>query len=133
MPPEKQKVTIVPQVKTHNLNKDVKFLLIACDGIWDCRSSQETVNFFTKTLWKDKKKPISQPCAKEELADAVGQLFLENCTKPDEARPDGKDNMSCVLIEFKKGFDKVAGTLSKPAGKPTAAQKNSAPKKTQTK
>ena len=82
-------------------------------------------NFFTKTLWKDKKKPISQPCAKEELADAVGQLFLENCTKPDEARPDGKDNMSCVLIEFKKGFDKVAGTLSKPAGDRKSTRLNS--------
>lgn len=40
LPPEKQMVTIVPQVRVHNINKDTKFLILACDGIWDCKSSQ---------------------------------------------------------------------------------------------
>lgn len=65
LPPEKQKVTIVPQVKTYNINKDTKYLLIACDGIWDCKSSQETVNFFTKKLWTDYKRDFNSLCSKE--------------------------------------------------------------------
>ena len=53
------------------------------------------------------------------LADALGELFIENCPKDSEPIV-GKDNMSCILIEFKKGYDKItAPQVSKPAGKPT--------------
>lgn len=132
LPPEKQKVTIVPQVTMHSLNKDTKFLILACDGIWDCRTSQQTVDFFWRNLWTDKKQPTTRLCPKEELADSVGTLFLENCASKDGGKEEGKDNMSCVLIEFKKGFDK-AKPLGGPAGKPSGLQPKGAPTKAPTK
>ena len=68
LPPEMQKVTIVPQVHIQNLNKDCKFLILACDGIWDCKSSQQTVDFFTKKLWSEHKHPFTKLCSKEDVA-----------------------------------------------------------------
>lgn len=74
----------MPQVTTHALNRDTKFLILACDGIWDCRTSQHTVDFFTRRLWTDSKQPMSRLCPKDELAAAVGTLFLENCPGKDK-------------------------------------------------
>ena len=36
LPPEKQAVTVVPDVTTRNRTKDDMFIMVACDGIWDC-------------------------------------------------------------------------------------------------
>ena len=38
-PKELQGVTCVPEIKTQEFNDKVDFLIIACDGIWDCLSS----------------------------------------------------------------------------------------------
>jgi serine/threonine protein phosphatase PrpC len=50
IPVEAQMITCVPEIKTVKLSADDKFLVIACDGIWDCLTSQESVDFFTKNL-----------------------------------------------------------------------------------
>lgn len=38
-PKELQAVTCVPEIKTHPFNENCDFLIIACDGIWDCLTS----------------------------------------------------------------------------------------------
>jgi serine/threonine protein phosphatase PrpC len=43
-------ITCVPEIKKVNLTADDKFVVIACDGIWDCLTSQESVDLFTKTI-----------------------------------------------------------------------------------
>jgi serine/threonine protein phosphatase PrpC len=34
-----QMITAMPEVKIEKLTPDVQFLILACDGIWDCLSS----------------------------------------------------------------------------------------------
>ena len=36
---DEQKVSCVPEIKTHPIDDSCKFLIIACDGIWDCLTS----------------------------------------------------------------------------------------------
>ena len=36
---EKQMITCVPECKTTSFQKEDDFLIIACDGIWDCKTS----------------------------------------------------------------------------------------------
>jgi serine/threonine protein phosphatase PrpC len=36
---EAQMITCVPEIKKIDMTADDKFLIIACDGIWDCLSS----------------------------------------------------------------------------------------------
>ena len=33
-------VTAVPEIVVKPLHKDIKFLVLACDGIWDCKTSE---------------------------------------------------------------------------------------------
>ena len=38
-------VTAYPEVIVETLNGDHDFMIIACDGIWDCMTSQQAVDF----------------------------------------------------------------------------------------
>ncbi len=44
IPVENQMITCVPEIKIEKLNKNHDFLVIACDGIWDCLTSQECIS-----------------------------------------------------------------------------------------
>jgi len=44
-PPENNAVTAYPDVKRYTITKDTNFLICACDGIWDCMTSQVAVDF----------------------------------------------------------------------------------------
>lgn len=43
-------VTAYPDVKVVQLHKDIEFIILACDGIWDCKTSDEVVQHFRKLL-----------------------------------------------------------------------------------
>ncbi len=36
---DKQMITVVPEIKSEKLSPDTDYLVIACDGIWDCLTS----------------------------------------------------------------------------------------------
>ena len=48
----KMAVSSYPEVKIVEIKADTEFIICACDGIWDCMTSQEAVNFVYKA--KDK-------------------------------------------------------------------------------
>jgi serine/threonine protein phosphatase PrpC len=56
LPAEKQMITAFPEIKVEKIVSDSEFLIIACDGIWDCLTSQEAVNFVSEKLIKNKGK-----------------------------------------------------------------------------
>ena len=43
--PADQMITAQPDVRRFELAADDEFMVLACDGIWDCMSSQECVDF----------------------------------------------------------------------------------------
>ncbi|KAL8458932.1 hypothetical protein ACS0TY_036426 [Phlomoides rotata] len=50
LPAEQQIVTANPDITTVELSEDDEFLIIACDGIWDCMSSEQAVAFVKEQL-----------------------------------------------------------------------------------
>lgn len=52
LPPEKMAVSAVPEIKIHQITSQAEFLIIACDGIWDCMTSQEAVDYVVKARQK---------------------------------------------------------------------------------
>ena len=52
MEAHKMAVSAYPDVKTVQISKDHDFIICACDGIWDCMTSQEAVNFVKEALLK---------------------------------------------------------------------------------
>lgn len=43
--PEETMVSVVPEIIVEPMKPDHEFLIIACDGIWDCMTSQQAVTF----------------------------------------------------------------------------------------
>ena len=92
--PEEQIISNMPEIKIEKLSDDVDFIVIACDGIWDCKTNQEVCDFFTDKFNNDPHGKIS---------GFIENLFDE-IIAPDVYTDTGVgcDNMSCIVIEFKK-------------------------------
>lgn len=45
LPQEEQIITAFPDVRVEKISNEADFFIIACDGIWDCMSSQVAVDF----------------------------------------------------------------------------------------
>ncbi|XP_012450275.1 probable protein phosphatase 2C 60 [Gossypium raimondii] len=90
LPAEKQIVTANPDINTIELCDDDDFLVLACDGIWDCMSSQKLVDFIHEQLQYESKLSV------------VCERVLDRCLAPSTATGEGCDNMTMVLVQFKK-------------------------------
>ena len=93
---EEQMITCVPEVKKVPLTADDKFVVIACDGIWDCLTSQACVDVLSKSV-KARKQSDKTPKVIEDMFD---QILCKDVTSPD-CDGSGTDNMTCVLIELR--------------------------------
>lgn len=90
-------ITCVPEIKKVELTSDDKFLVIACDGIWDCLTSQQCVDLLAKSI-KARKAPQQNSKVVEDMFD---QIICKDIHSPD-SDGSGTDNMTCILIEIKK-------------------------------
>ncbi|PKY00904.1 protein phosphatase 2C [Aspergillus campestris IBT 28561] len=93
--PEQQIVTAYPDVTVHELTDDDEFLVIACDGIWDCQSSQAVVEFVRRGI-----------AAKQDLY-RICENMMDNCLASNsETGGVGCDNMTMVVIGLLNGRTK---------------------------
>ncbi|KAK5992353.1 Protein phosphatase 2C-like protein [Cladobotryum mycophilum] len=93
--PENQIVTAFPDVEEHELTDEDEFLVLACDGIWDCQSSQAVVEFVRRGI-----------AAKQEL-DKICENMMDNCLASNsETGGVGCDNMTMVIVGFLNGKTK---------------------------
>ena len=90
MSPEQQAVTAHPEITIEDYDKDCEFIVIACDGIWDCLTSQETVDVFSKKL------KALEP--NQSISTAIGEVFEQIIPEKVEADTVGLDNMTCAVI-----------------------------------
>ncbi|CAL9161850.1 probable protein phosphatase 2C 11 [Musa acuminata AAA Group] len=98
LPVEKQIVTANPDVNNVELCDDDDFIVLACDGIWDCMSSQQLVNF------------IHEHINKETSLSAVCEKVLDRCLAPSTLGGEGCDNMTMILVQFKKPINSNAAS-----------------------
>jgi len=95
LPPESQIVTAFPDVQLHELSDDDEFLVVACDGIWDCQSSQAVVEFVRRGI-----------VAKQELT-SIAENLMDNCLASNsETGGVGCDNMTVIIVGLLKGKSK---------------------------
>ncbi|KAI3455221.1 hypothetical protein Pfo_011884 [Paulownia fortunei] len=101
LPAEKQIVTANPDIVTIELSEDDEFLIIACDGIWDCMSSQQAVDFIKEQLNTEKKLSV------------VCERVLDRCLAPSSGQ-EGCDNMTMILVQFKKPSETKPSSKEQP-------------------
>ncbi|MED6142802.1 hypothetical protein PIB30_001001 [Stylosanthes scabra] len=87
---ETQIVTANPDLNTVDLCDEDEFMVLACDGIWDCMSSQQLVDF------------IRQELLLETKLSAVCERVLDRCLAPTITIGEGCDNMTMILVQFRK-------------------------------
>ncbi|KAL3489781.1 phosphatase 2C-domain-containing protein [Aspergillus germanicus] len=93
--PEQQIVTAYPDVTVHDVSDDDEFLVIACDGIWDCQSSQAVVEFVRRGI-----------AAKQDLY-RICENMMDNCLASNsETGGVGCDNMTMIIIGLLNGKTK---------------------------
>ena len=84
-----QMIINVPEIRKESV-KNCDFLIIACDGIWDCLTSQEAVNYIGNLLPK---------C--EKLSDPIESMFTTIVASDVQSSGGiGTDNMSAIVIKF---------------------------------
>ncbi|KAF0500610.1 PP2C-domain-containing protein [Gigaspora margarita] len=77
-----------PDVKKHVIKIDsTEFLVLACDGIWDCLKSQDVVSFICKNIAEHK--DLKRAC--EDL--------MEQCISK-TGKGIGTDNMTVIIVGF---------------------------------
>ena len=86
-------VTAFPDITVEKLSSDCEFIIIACDGIWDCMQSQEAVTYV--------KDNIKKKIYKENLSSLIGDMLC-SIVADEVENGIGTDNMSCIVVEFKK-------------------------------
>ncbi|CDW71278.1 protein phosphatase 2c [Stylonychia lemnae] len=86
-----QQITAFPDISENPINEDTEFIIQACDGIWDCLTSEEAVRKFGEMLKKGGK-------SEKQIVEQV----LEEIIAPDSSNGVGCDNMTCILIRFNK-------------------------------
>ena len=92
--PEEQMITANPDINVIDFTPDLDFVIIGCDGIWDCLKNQEACDFVSKKLKENPDIKISKII--EEMLDNIVAKDLYNDTGV------GCDNMTCIVIVFKK-------------------------------
>ena len=92
--PEEQMITANPDIKVVDFTNDIDFVIIGCDGIWDCLKNQEACDFVIKKLKENPDIKISKIV--EDMLESIVAKDLYNETGV------GCDNMTCIVIVFKK-------------------------------
>ncbi|KAJ3011355.1 UNVERIFIED_CONTAM: Protein phosphatase 2C 2 [Siphonaria sp. JEL0065] len=86
--PEDQVVTVNPDIEVRQLiATEDDFIVIACDGIWDCMSNDQVIDFVMTQIAADQ--PLSN----------IAELMMEYCLAGDsDVGGVGCDNMTVVIV-----------------------------------
>lgn len=90
--PHEQIVTCVPDIVEHKINYDLdEFVVLACDGIWDCLTSQECVDL------------VHYGINCNMTLEQIGSRIVDVCCSPTtEGSGIGCDNMSIIIVALLK-------------------------------
>lgn len=96
---EEQMITAFPDIVTEELTEDDQFIIIGCDGIWDCLQDQQACDFVKKRLFASSEKSEQ---LKVKISGILEKMLDEICAKDVLSESGvGCDNMTCLVIQFK--------------------------------
>ncbi|EIW73107.1 hypothetical protein TREMEDRAFT_25513, partial [Tremella mesenterica DSM 1558] len=90
--PEKQIVTCDPEITTHNIDGEEEFIVFACDGIWDCLTSQQVIDFIRRGVANG-----------DDLGKICEDLMTKCLATSSESAGLGCDNMTVVIVALLNG------------------------------
>ncbi|ORX34096.1 phosphatase 2C-domain-containing protein [Kockovaella imperatae] len=88
----KQIVTVDPEITTHKNTGEEEFVVLACDGIWDCLSSQQVIDFVRRAVANG-----------DELGKICEDMMVKCTARDSETGGIGCDNMTVVIVALLNG------------------------------
>lgn len=103
---EEQMISALPDVTVVALEPDDRFVVLACDGIWNVMGNQEVVDFVAERL--DRGMAVGAVC----------EDVLDNCLAPPNNKGDGSgcDNMTMMVVVLPAQAARSARAPRKRAG-----------------
>ena len=89
--PEEQAVSACPEISFINRTKRELFIVLACDGVWDCLTNSQIAQYFFNHVNRDPSKKLSLV-----IADLFNIILSDS-----PFNEVGTDNMTCILIQLK--------------------------------
>jgi serine/threonine protein phosphatase PrpC len=86
-------VSHIPEIFRYELDNRDKFLIVACDGLWDAFENQQAINFVLNEL--DKTKKIKSDHTSKNNTN-IAYLLAEEAIKRGS-----RDNVSVIIVFFK--------------------------------
>ena len=96
-----QSVIAVPEITKIELTNDIDFIIMGCDGVWDCVKRQLVCDFVYQKIKENPDK---------KLSDILKQIF-ERCVATVWGVVIGTDNMSCIVVQFLKEKNNINNNI----------------------
>ena len=97
--PQEQIITAYPDVIEDKIEDDIDFIVIGCDGIWDCIQDQDICDIINDKI--KKAKDVNKVNLENILGYICNNIYGKKPFDEFKSRI-GYDNMSIILILFKK-------------------------------
>ncbi|KAK1444210.1 PPM-type phosphatase-like domain containing protein [Babesia gibsoni] len=118
LPPAEQRISAMPDVRICPLAPEDEFVVLACDGIWDCKNNQQVVDFVRKRLFDDSTdgaESVESGAETNRLAKICEELCDECLSgNPSESEGVGCDNMTVIIVQLSKNLVDKCSTTAKP-------------------
>jgi len=94
-----QMITADPEIKKIEITTSDQFLILACDGVWDVKSSQQAVDYVHEKIKENV--PLERIC----------ELLLDECLAKSAAGV-GTDNMTVIIVAFNHFYSSCSNNNS---------------------
>ena len=85
-----QSVIALPEITKIEDTQGIEFIIMGCDGVWDCVKRQLVCDFVDKQIRENPHNNLSE----------ILKVIFDRCVSPVSGVVLGTDNMSCIIIQF---------------------------------
>ena len=93
-----QMITAYPEINIELLDDTCEFIILACDGIWDCLTPQEACDFVRNKLYDENGQEKTDVKISKIVEEMMDEAIAEDINNENGI---GCDNMTCIIIQFK--------------------------------
>eukprot|EP01071_Lankesteria_metandrocarpae_P003887 Lankesteria_metandrocarpae@DN3245_c0_g1_i1.p1 len=100
IPQEAQRITAFPDIRVCELSREDKFVIIACDGIWDCMTNQELVDYIIARIREQGADSENGKGLSASLLSTICEEVCDRClaNNPLTSEGIGCDNMTLMIV-----------------------------------